>query len=1095
MSETLSPDEDAAATQLGLIADEFTEALQRGDRPDVEAFAQRYPDLAGVLREVLPALQVMQTPAPAPTALGDFRIVREIGRGGMGIVYEAEQVSLGRRVALKVLPAHPALGDQHLARFQREAQTASQLHHTNIVPVLAVGAEQGVHYYAMQLIDGHGLDRVIRDRLPLSQARPLGAGTAPPSGGLGDSKYRAIARLGVQVADALDYAHKRGVIHRDIKPSNLILDRSGIVWISDFGLVKHLEDSDNLTRTGDLVGTARYMSPEQAAPRRGPVDARSDIHALGATLYELLTLLPAFPGDDQATILRHIAEEEPTPPRRLDRAIPRDLETIVLKALAKDPQRRYTSAAAMASDLRRLVAGEPILARPIGILERSWKWAKRRPAAAAILAVALLAAAVLQVVILRHGVELGQANERERQRAQEAEERERIGRRHLYAAHMTLAQQAWERGHAARVRTLLDRDAPRPGQEDLRGFEWRYFHGLSNRERASWLTGKHAVSAVAYSPKGDVLATGSYDRSVRLWDPQTGKELRLLGNHRGPVTALAWLPDGASIITGGLDQAVKVWNVADSKELATLPQPDPVRCLAVSADHIAVGLESGLVRLLDPRTRQEVDRFSGVGPVGGVALAPDGKALAAGIGKQVRVWPLANDTDPVYLDGHQGDIRSLAFSPDGKTLATGSADQTIKLWDVATRKERATLRGHLDAVASVAFSADGTLLASGAGDVMSLPVTFPARSRATQLREKPGEIKLWDVAVGQERVSLRGHASPVFSVAFDPRRSGTLASGGEDMTVILWDVADVPPQVLAGHGGDPKKGKEVNCVAFAPDGTLASVSDDQTVRLWDRATGREERRLTNHKAPVKAVAFRGPLMATGAGDKTIKLWDKGPATLTGHTQTLRALAFSPDGRTLASGAGDFAKENPPGEAKLWDVATRSARASLPGHTDLVRTVAFSPDGATLATGGDDKTVRLWDPAVGQHRQTIDGLPFAARHVAFSPDGSTLAIACGGVWDAHEPGAVLLWDLAQGKTRAVLRGHRAAVMVAVYAPDGRTLATGSTDGAVKLWDPITGQERCSLDGHKGLIRTAAFSPDGQMLATGDSEGVIRLWWGK
>src|SRR5579871_315542 len=425
---------------IGQVADEFTERLYHHEQPQIEEYAQRYPHLAPVLRQVLSALQVMGCTATDPLmndealgaapalrgCLGDFRILREIGRGGMGIVYEAEQLSLGRRVALKVLPFAATLHGKQLQRFKHEAQAAGQLHHTNIVPVHAVGCERGVHYYAMQLIEGQTLAAVIHElrgqamlqaeddgpsvlssevatRLLSGQLLREKAGQAndvptPPTArrvpsapaaetvaraGLStecsivsQTYFRSVTQLGVQAAEALEHAHDEGVVHRDIKPANLLVDVKGKLWITDFGLA-HCRAGAELTMTGDVVGTLRYMSPEQALGKRLLVDYRTDIYSLGVTLYELLTLEPAFPGSEREELLRKISCDEPLPPRRLSRAIPADLETIVLKAMAKRPEERYVTARELAEDLRRFLEHKPIQARRPTLLERAAKWSRR----------------------------------------------------------------------------------------------------------------------------------------------------------------------------------------------------------------------------------------------------------------------------------------------------------------------------------------------------------------------------------------------------------------------------------------------------------------------------------------------------------------------------------------------------------------------------------------------------------------------------------------------------------------------------------------------------------------------------------------------
>ncbi len=452
------------------LADEFAERYRRGERPTVSEYAEKHPELAAQIHELFPALVAMEqfgsganqtsepaaprpeTVGPIPERLGDYRILREIARGGMGIVYEAVQESLGRHVALKVLPQYRLHDPNQLERFQREARAAAMLHHTNIVPVFGVGEHNGVHYYAMQYIQGQGLDAVLREVKQLrgfttaqpatsfvaggdlasaasvaielvsgrfagpsgalaetvsvaesrppppgkdSATTPLGVGPGPSSsassivGQSGSPYYRSVARLGVQVAEALAYAHHHKLLHRDIKPSNLLLDLQGTIWVTDFGLVK-AEGTDALTQTGDIVGTLRYMAPERF---RGQGDARSDVYALGLTLYEMLTLEPAFAADQRSVLIDKILHEEPSKPRQIDPRIPSDLETIALKAIAKEPGDRYATASQLAEDLRRFAAGRPILARRARISERAVKWARRRPAIAALLGLVALATA------------------------------------------------------------------------------------------------------------------------------------------------------------------------------------------------------------------------------------------------------------------------------------------------------------------------------------------------------------------------------------------------------------------------------------------------------------------------------------------------------------------------------------------------------------------------------------------------------------------------------------------------------------------------------------------------------------------------------
>jgi serine/threonine protein kinase len=617
---------------IARVADEFRECQERGDQPQIEDYAARYPQAAPLLRKVLGALELidLSLPGKAPEqedageavqgTLGDFRILREIGRGGMGIVYEAEQISLGRRVALKVLPFAAALDAKQLQRFKNEAHAAAHLQHTNIVPVHFVGCERGVHFYAMQFVEGQTLASLIQElRQGKSEDRglriedrgskdddrsdgfqplagqanlsrtglyapedqesttvndlvsPTETAPVPPRSSTLDSRslsfFRTVANLGIQAAEALEHAHQLGVIHRDIKPANLMIetisrtapgadatrlapDHSSLIthnsslrlWITDFGLA-HCQGGCELTMSGDLLGTLRYMSPEQALAKRVIVDERTDIYSLGTTLYELLTLEPAFPGTDRQEVLRQIAFEDPKPLRRLSKAIPQELETIVLKAMEKNPQDRYPTAQQLAEDLQHFLDDKPIRARRPTPVQRFRKWTRRHPGAvrigAAAFGVLLLALAVSNVLITRlsnekdHAIRekddalrdkgaaliekddaLAKAEKQSKlafEKQKLAEKQESIARRRYYAAQMNLAMQAWEAGNPARVLELLEGQRPKFGQEDLRSFEWYYLWRLCNagcrlrlRCDSGW------VSSVAFSPDGKTLASGGH---------------------------------------------------------------------------------------------------------------------------------------------------------------------------------------------------------------------------------------------------------------------------------------------------------------------------------------------------------------------------------------------------------------------------------------------------------------------------------------------------------------------------------------------------------------------------------------------------------
>jgi serine/threonine protein kinase len=467
-TENAAPERDERLAEILLG---YVEAVEAGQAPDRRDLLARHPEFADELREFFagrdqvellaaplraaaglsasrraPSTEAPQSAAAGPAEelgqIGDFRLLREVGRGGMGVVYEAEQFSLNRRVALKVLPFAAALDPRQLQRFKNEAQAAAGLHHPNIVPVYGVGSERSVHYYAMQFIDGRSLADLIEAMRPRDDKPAAGeaarASTAPVAAlstqRAGDRRayMRRVAELGWKAAEALEYAHAEGVVHRDIKPANLLLDAGGRLWVTDFGLARVGADG-GLTGTGELLGTLRYMSPEQTQARRGLVDHRTDIYSLGATLYELLTLRPAFDGEDRHELLLNIASAEPRPPRALDPAVPAELETIVLKAMARTPAERYATAQDMADDLRRFLEDKPIRARRPTVVDRMRKWSRRHRSvvvsAALLLAMGIVGLLVTALLLAREQAATQAAYERERQKAREAERNFRDARR------------------------------------------------------------------------------------------------------------------------------------------------------------------------------------------------------------------------------------------------------------------------------------------------------------------------------------------------------------------------------------------------------------------------------------------------------------------------------------------------------------------------------------------------------------------------------------------------------------------------------------------------------------------------------------------
>ena len=986
---------------------------------------------------VMPQVISNSNSAESGIRVGHYRLLREIGRGGMGVVYEAEQEHPRRPVALKVIRGGRLVDEYQVKLFRREAQALARLKHPGIAAIYEAGcADDGQHYFVMELVRGIPLlDYVKGRRLTCAQA---------------SSNIRQRLELFLKICEAISYAHQRGVIHRDLKPANILvadesegqnLDGPSMsrveVKVLDFGLARITDEdgagASGMSQAGEVRGTLPYMSPEQVGGDPDQIDVRADVYTLGVILYEMLT--ERFPYDFERAALpqaiRIICEEAPKPPSRMwselrDREsgkterIDRDVETIVLKALEKEPERRYQSAAALAEDVTRYLTNQPIQARPPNALYQFRKLVARHKAPFAMLAAVfalllgfaitmamqsariarerdkavaaervaaeqrLLAEANLKIAEEQRALAEEQRKVAERQRTEAKTQRDRAvwqeqaNRRLLYAAHMNLAQQAWESADVGRVEELLESLRPHPGDEDLRGFEWYYLWRLSHRF-SSAIRHNGAIYSVAFSPDWKRLATGSGDGTVKLWDAATGQETRSLKGHLGIVNSVAFSPDGKRLATGSLDRTVKLWDVATGQETLT-------------------------------------------------------------------------------LRGHSDIVWAVTFSPDGKRLATGSGDRTVKLWDAGAGRESITFKRQSSSVHSVAFSPDGKRLATGSND---------------------GTVTLWDVGAGQETFSLKGHSSWVKSVAFSPDGK-RLATGSGDRTVTLWDATTGQETLsLKGHLDD------VLSVAFSPDGKrLTTGSRDRTVKLWDAATGQETLTLKGHSSSVLSVAFSpdGKRLATGSFDGTIKLWDaansQGTLTLRGHSGTVRSGAFSPDGKRLVTGSGD-------GTVRLWDAASGQEVFTLKGHSSDVLSVTFSPDGKRLATGSGDRTVKLWDAATGRELITFKRHSSAVHSVAFSPDGKRLATG-------SVDGTVKLLDAASGQEVFTLKGHSDWVRSVAFSPDGKRLAAGSFDGTVRLLDAATGQETLTLRGHSRSVNSVAFSPDGKRLATGSLDHIVKLW---
>jgi WD40 repeat protein len=1031
----------------------------------------------------------------APRQVGDYEILDELGRGGMGVVFKARHTQLQRVVALKMLLAGAFVQEDFRARFRAEAAAVARLQHPNIVQVFDIGEWRGstagppAPYFTLEYVDGGSLSTRL-------------AGKPQPP--------RQAATWLRTLAWAVHYAHGQGIVHRDLKPSNVLVTAGGELKLCDFGVAKRLTGSDLQTLSGLLVGTPEYMAPEQALGGGQQAGPAADVYALGAMLYTMLTGRPPFQGASMLDTLDQVRAQEPVPPRRLQPAVPRDLETICLKCLHKDPRRRYASAAALAEDVDCFLNGRTILARPTGVVERGWKWARRRPAEA------ILSAAVVLIAVVGFGAVSWQwhraeakasAEEAANQEAQAAR-REAVAKQAELALNQGLA--LCEKGEVGRGLLWLARSlnlATEARAERLdRAIRVNLADWQSQLSHAR-VAMRHSapVLDLAFDPGGRTLVSVGKDWNVRFWDTRTGNEIVPPFIHRRSLVGTRWIGRAA-------------FSPRDGNLLAT-------------AD------DAGRAYFWDIERRQPRGP-SLIHPaehmIWGVAFSPDGQRLVTCCDDgAVRRWDVASRQligEPIWHNRKVG-YYTLALSPDGRRLVTGGKDQRVVRWDLEAGRRLDSLN-LASPVQGIAFSGDGRKVIigtregtlhvwdPGAARVFDLP---PQGTAVTGLAVSPdgrtfasgteaGVVRIWDQVTLAQVGQTYKLVSPVRSLVFDPDGK-MLAVGQEDGTIKLWEV----PQAKA-IGLPLLMGSSVHSLAFRRDGRRLLAGSNKGAQWWDLDTSK----ALDSSMDEERYEPAGTVTSLD-GRRT---YDK--------INLIHAMALSPDGRTLAFACCTGVEGVLRGRAELWDATTGERLRQTPEQPTPFRGAVYSPDGQWLLTWNSrPRSALLWDTAtLQQSRPLLRSLPDSIHQAAFTADGKTLLLGCrdgtARLWDvdrdeeinpqhaphhaypisavAFEPGfqrhgkvvtgcyggTVRLWDVERGTLLNDVRGNAGEITALAFSPDGKTLVTASHDGTARFWDAECGRQLGPVLRHTDAVLSVAFHPDGQSVATGTKDGVVQRW---
>jgi WD40 repeat protein/tRNA A-37 threonylcarbamoyl transferase component Bud32 len=1072
--------------------------------------------------------------SPLPRSFGDYELIAEIARGGMGVVYRARQRSLNRVVALKMVVGGQLASAAAIQRFRLEAQTAAGLQHPNIVVIHEVGEVEGQPFFAMDYVEGQNLAQVISDpRFPISD-------------------FRRTGRWVKTIAEAVHYAHQRGVIHRDLKPSNILIDQHDQPRITDFGVAKRLSGTTDygppttdLTLTGQVLGSPNFMAPEQAQGRHREVGPASDVYSIGALLYHLLTGRPPFQAATLTEVLRQVALTDPVAPRLLNPGLPVDLETICLKCLEKDVPRRYPTAQALADELDRFLRGEPILARPIGLAGKVGKWCRRQPVRAGLVAALMVVFALGLSGVLWQWWSARLHAQREARERHRAESGELVARRNAYAADMKEAQRALQESNLGGALELLNKYRPagkaeiRPAatarqrgenpksEVDVRGWEWRYLWArCQSDERFTLCQYSNAVTALAFSPDGKWLAVRRSDDTVAVWDTVSRRSVAELAG-AGYYKDLAFSPQGNLLAWGNEDTSgtpvVSLWDVSARRETARFRLPADFVSIAFSPDARAIAAltRDGAVHICDVESETVLTNFTTATvnvraePFSGAveARAPSTATETVGgpeAGSQ-SVQPRGSEYD-AYFGGHYGVV---LFSPDGRWLAVGEVKPRIRLLD-RIRGEETVIPVPVPSsgIAALAFSPDSKRLAAGCGfedhevhvwDLEATEVTnevrlaghsgcivglaFSPDGRTLASVSTDQTLRLWDVARKAQRRRFQGHTEEVWAVAWSP---DGLATGGQDGSVRYWDPAAAPARLHAvldepiGFWGP----------VFMPDGrSLLAVTQPggSVVRWsleWKAMTLRRQEEMswlgTNHTSVD--LSRDGRWLALGDEVGNIQVWDypgrRFVTNLVSPGRSIFGLMFSPSGNILHCGTEFTNGRLAP---KLYAVNGWREIELRGVNLENIREVDLSPDERTLAAGYGDGTVAWWDLATGQ-RQPLFCFHDAIRvQVAFSADGHVFAAG-------SAEGQMRVWDVATRRVMLIVRGHGKGPSDLALSSDGRRLLASGTNPneLIRVWDVETGREVATLPGEPGLIYHMGFSPDASTLFATSGWGTALLW---